>query len=549
MTIKKLAQKAAAIMYTKQCVRNVLNRIDYYHRKLENERIHHIEHKYIPRMISEEERRDIESSFSISFSGDLILLRNQIYSHYDGDGYSFDSMFDYTRDTLWNTDLSIGVMEGPFSGDENDLTSADFGTKAKLYLNYPDSFLDSIKKAGFDVLTTANNHILDKGLGAALRTIRIIEDKGLHNIGFHRTLEERYNSFLVEKDGIKFGILSYMDGQNGTPNHFFVKGDGRNYVRLLVSRNDRYRSFCEEGMEEDFQHLQKREPDIIIAVCHMGTYGSHETDDFQQFWNNKLVDLGADIIFTASSHTTQPIEWRKKGRKDILIVNGVGNFVNSIGAENDDDASGIAYAYINRATKQITAASVIPLYAFGNSKGQYIAVPIDDIAKSRHIKNEMSVLDLQRAARAEEIVSYSMMGEKLSISDTEARHVVLPNYDRGFRYNCEYVRSEKGNFQKFKERNKDVFEWLNSFDEIIFIGDSITEGTVNCGFGWQYPITENTYHPIFTIIAEGGVQRSKCLRKSDHIKADRNHWLLLHLAVMISDIVTAVYAQCQKRSI
>lgn len=86
----------------------------------------------------------------------------------------------------------------------------------ELYLNFPDEFASAVKDAGFDLVTTANNHLLDRGSDGALRTLDVLDNIGLDHTGSYRSIEEKNNSRvkLVTVEGIKFAVLSYTCGIN-----------------------------------------------------------------------------------------------------------------------------------------------------------------------------------------------------------------------------------------------------------------------------------------------------------------------------------------------
>ena len=55
-----------------------------------------------------------------------------------------------------------------------------------------------MKKAGIDFVTTANNHLFDKKLKGALRTIDVLEKYNITNIGSYRNNEERKKIKIIE---------------------------------------------------------------------------------------------------------------------------------------------------------------------------------------------------------------------------------------------------------------------------------------------------------------------------------------------------------------
>ena len=86
-----------------------------------------------------------DSAFRILFCGDLILLEDQVKNAFDGQNYNFSTVFEYTKDYIQSADLSIGVFEGPTGGNRKNYSQSNFADGKSLYLNYPDSFADSVR--------------------------------------------------------------------------------------------------------------------------------------------------------------------------------------------------------------------------------------------------------------------------------------------------------------------------------------------------------------------------------------------------------------------
>ena len=126
----------------------------------------------IYRVISSDLKKQFDDSFKLIFSGDLILLEDQIRNAYNGYGYNFTENFEYTKKYISPTDLAIGVFEGPLAGGEVGYSSGNYDDRKYFYVNYPDEWADAIKNAGYDLVTTANNHLMNRGIEGVKRTIK-----------------------------------------------------------------------------------------------------------------------------------------------------------------------------------------------------------------------------------------------------------------------------------------------------------------------------------------------------------------------------------------
>ena len=60
---------------------------------------------------------------------------------------------------------------------------------------------------GVDVLSTANNHSLDKGYSGIVRTLDVLDEAGISHMGTYRSLEEQNKILIKDVNGIKFAFL------------------------------------------------------------------------------------------------------------------------------------------------------------------------------------------------------------------------------------------------------------------------------------------------------------------------------------------------------
>lgn len=73
-----------------------------------------------------------------------------------------------------------------------------------------------LKKAGFNILSLANNHIYDYGDVALSATIGEIRKNNLEYIGAGLSFDEAYNVKVIEKNGIKIGLISACEAEFGS---------------------------------------------------------------------------------------------------------------------------------------------------------------------------------------------------------------------------------------------------------------------------------------------------------------------------------------------
>ena len=99
--------------------------------------------------------------------------------------YVFDSVFEKIRPMIEEADYSVCNLETPLAGINAGYTNSLFS------FNTPDSFADAIKKSGISLVTTANNHCLDRGIDGLKRTVQVLEEKGIPHYGTWKSIEDR----------------------------------------------------------------------------------------------------------------------------------------------------------------------------------------------------------------------------------------------------------------------------------------------------------------------------------------------------------------------
>ena len=208
----------------------------------------------------------------------------------------------------------------------------------------------------------------------------------------------------------------------------------------------------------------------------MGDQFQHQTNEFQDKWNNIFSNLGADIILGDHSHTVQPLQYIE----NTLVVNSPGNFANSF-IKFDGDSTALIDIYIHKKLKKVVGASAIPMYTKELSPKYFSAIPIYDL-----IKNESIILNEKEKKRIEEIQLMStkvLVGKQFGINDVKKVYFFINNSYHEF-------NEKENNFCKIlnKYSENELLKYIVKSNSITFIGDSITEGTKNDFHPWYEPI-------------------------------------------------------------
>ncbi len=441
-----------------------------------------------------EEIKKEKNTITISFVGDLILLENQVKAGLNGSTYNFDKMFEYTKSYFDEADYSIGVLEGPVSS--GTYSSGNFDDGKRLILNFPLEFAKSIKNSGIDLVTISNNHILDKGAEAVNETIDSLKSIDLDYTG------DANNNKIVDINGLKVGILAYTYGSNHYSTSEILN---LNVTNLIVKENSSYFNKIKEKVISDFENLKKENVDLIIVLPHMGTQFAHYEDSMQKTWNQIFAENGADIIFGDHSHAVQPVTYLG----DTLIVNSPGNFANQY-YKFDGDATAITEVTIDKTTKEIVSADVIPMYTRGDENGFYYSVPIYSIMTNKEIYNDLSSTELDRIEKVQSLITKVMLGKEIGLDSVEKRYYI---YKDGYKSTLSDTLVIDEKLQK-----KELYKNLKESNDVCFIGDSVTAGSRNGGYGWYLPLTSNIDITIKNVAYDSYTTKLLLSKKSEEIK-------------------------------
>ena len=442
---------------------------------------------------------DFKNSIRISYVGDLILLKDQVISakNESTGKYEFYEMFKYPSYHFKKSDLTIGVYEGPSAGNSTNYSTSNYDDGIPLHLNYPDDFAESVKKAGIDFVTTSNNHLMDKGIEGALRTIDILKRYNITHIGSYK-INEKKNLVIMNVKGIKFAFLSYTSFVNNW-NLEKLYEKYKYITNIIPFEKNKYYSEIYKSIEDDFIKAKNTNPDYIVVLAHMGDQFSLKTNNFQKKWNKIFSDLGADIILGDHTHSVQPLENLNK----TFIVNCPGNFANSY-IKHYGDATSIVNLYFNKITKKFIGSSVIPMYTQEYKPKYFRALPIFNIFNN---SINISEKEMNRVEYLQKFITKIMLGVEIPITNIKENYYFI----NGSYIDIDNKESKIRDIIE-KNKNKELFKLIDNSYSITFIGDSITEGTKNNFHPWFEPLVFYFKNKKIINISKGGYTTELIIR-------------------------------------
>jgi poly-gamma-glutamate capsule biosynthesis protein CapA/YwtB (metallophosphatase superfamily) len=234
-------------------------------------------------------------SISIAAVGD-IMIGNHTTEYIES--YGVDYPFNGTSKVLSQADIAFANLESPFTHT---------GTKFEKKFNFkvPPDYARGLIRGGFDVVTLANNHILDYGMEGLKNTITVLDSIGLNHCGAGLTLDQAQQPAIIERNGFRIGFLGYS---LVFPEEFWATRSrgGTNYPTNL---------------EKNIRHADSL-ADFIVVTFHWGAEGMNYPKEYQKFFAHTAIDCGTDLVLGHHPHVLQGLEIYK----NRLIAYSLGNF-------------------------------------------------------------------------------------------------------------------------------------------------------------------------------------------------------------------------------
>ncbi len=260
----------------------------------------------------------------LTFVGDAMQHGPQIQAAAKPNGtYDYSSCFNLIEPDIENADYAVVNLECPLAG--------------RPYAGYPhfsapDEYAAQLKKSGFDLFLTSNNHCLDCGDRGLKRTIAELDKLTIPHIGTYVDEDTRDNAlpFVAKVKDLNIGFLDYTFGTNG------ISATGP----VVVDYIDRAR------IASDIAELRKKSPDFICVCVHWGIEYKSLPNKAQKDLADFLVDNGVDLVIGSHPHVVQPMEVRysEKYHKNVLVVYSLGNFISN---QNGADSRGGAMVKVH----------------------------------------------------------------------------------------------------------------------------------------------------------------------------------------------------------
>ena len=236
------------------------------------------------------------------------LIHDRLYNtvrNEDG-SYDFKPTIQYIKPIITKYDLK-------YYNQETILGGAEPGYSSYPQFNSPNDVGDAFLDAGFNLVSLATNHTMDKGERGVLNSVNYWKSKkNVVYSGQWSSWDERNEVHVYDINGISYAFFSYTTWTNGleTPN-------GKEYLNNVYS---------DEKAANDISKIRDL-VDVVIVAMHWGTEYSLDVSSSQQYIANYLAGLGVDLIIGSHPHVVEPVEYINNGK--TFVIYSLGNFLSA----------------------------------------------------------------------------------------------------------------------------------------------------------------------------------------------------------------------------
>ena len=251
---------------------------------------------------TEKVEKDTTKKMSLVAVGDC-LIHGAVYmdARTGFNSYDFSGMIELVGPMISNYDLKYYNQETIIGGKA-------LGVSHYPRFNSPEEIGDNMVDLGFNLVSLANNHSLDKDETGILNSNEYWKTKDVITAGTYSSSDERNDIKVYEKNGIKYAFLAYTTTTNG-----LNVPKGKEYLLNVYS---------DEQAKEDIDKI-KDKVDVIIVSMHWGEEYVFEPTEGEKEIAQYLSSLGVNLIIGSHPHVVQPVGYVN----DTLVIYSLGNFL------------------------------------------------------------------------------------------------------------------------------------------------------------------------------------------------------------------------------
>ncbi len=297
----------------------------------------------------------MKKEYKLTIFGDVMCEPPLLAKVKKGGKYDFKSALEPLGSITERSDYVIANLESPLAGESAGYSDTLFS------FNTPDSVVGALQNIGVKLVTTSNNHCLDRGIDGMIRTLDALDSYGMAHTGTVRPGESApyyvfklgktavsiYNAtygtnygkkqpLLGKKYGPCVNMIREQTAPTMRPPYDPIYYAARDYIKALVSRELGREYIFRDGIglnralgldvsyaDDNYDEKDSRAPlkrvaqdaklakansDIALFLPHVGGQFNTRPGKFSEFIVDKALSFGFDGVVAAHSHTTQKAE-------------------------------------------------------------------------------------------------------------------------------------------------------------------------------------------------------------------------------------------------
>lgn len=267
---------------------------------------------------------------TLTFTGDIMCQIPQNAACRVKGGYDYAPVLRHVKALLGGGDYLVGNLETPVAGPEAGYSNAMYA------FNTPIEFAQELRRTGFDLVSTANNHCMDRGTRGLYATLDNLDRAGLAHTGTSRTSEEREKPFVREIGGIRIGFVAYTYGTNAFAHHTFLQEGEHHAVNLFMPEEtlpgaihlldeakipglvreyylapseifERHIRPFLERMRGDVRRCREAGAELVVFLMHSGGQYNPLPEDYTRNLAGLIRQAGVDLIVGHHPHVIHPM--------------------------------------------------------------------------------------------------------------------------------------------------------------------------------------------------------------------------------------------------
>ncbi|MGL5540381.1 MAG: CapA family protein [Erysipelotrichaceae bacterium] len=255
-----------------------------------------------------------ETRVSLVGVGDNLIHETIYLDALQADGsYDFTKMYADVAPLIQAADLA-------FINQETIIGGKSLGLAGYPSFNTPTEMVQNLKDVGFDLFNLATNHTLDRSQSGINNTLAAFKQHPELVVDGAYDSDAAFQSIpVIEKEGIRFALLSYTYGTNGiqAPYAYSVSYFNEAQIRADVAK-------------------AKTMSDVIIVSAHWGDENQFTPSAFQQAYAQLFADLEVDVVLGTHPHVIQPLTWVEGANgNQTLVAYSLGNFIGGMLTTNN----------------------------------------------------------------------------------------------------------------------------------------------------------------------------------------------------------------------